>query len=155
MHFLGKNIRHLRKQNSKTQAELASHLDRGQTTIGNWENGISEPGVEELITLSNFFDISLDNLLKIDLSLTNWQSGPREERTTSPVSYEIPERAPLLAQEEKDNSLTYALSELRTFVQTEFRSVRNEMNELHARLEAREEVRTPLPADKEQKNGQR
>lgn len=68
MHFLGKNLRHLRKQSSKTQSEIASLIQKGQTTIGNWENGISEPSLNELLIISNYFDIPVDTLLKIDLA---------------------------------------------------------------------------------------
>ena len=85
MNFLGKNIRLLRKQTSKTQSELASLIGKGQTTIGNWENGISEPSLDELLLLSNYFDISLDILIKVDLSQTNWkvEKGEMPERGRS------------------------------------------------------------------------
>ena len=68
MHFLGKNLRHLRKQSSRTQSEIASLIQKGQTTIGNWENGISEPSLNELLIISNYFDIPVDTLLKVDLA---------------------------------------------------------------------------------------
>lgn len=67
MHHLGKNLKYLRKKMSKTQAELALIVGKGQTTIGNWENGESEPSLEELILLSNFSGFSIDNLLKREL----------------------------------------------------------------------------------------
>lgn len=70
MHFLGKNLRHLRKQSSRTQSEIASLIQKGQTTIGNWENGISEPSLNELLIISNYFDIPVDVLLKVDLGET-------------------------------------------------------------------------------------
>ena len=75
MNFLGKNIRHLRKQFMQTQSELADMMKKGQTTIGNWENGVSEPNVEELLLLSNYFATPIDLLVKVDLSLTNWEAG--------------------------------------------------------------------------------
>src|ERR1700749_792381 len=77
MHYLGKNMRYLRKQLSKTQSEIAALLKKGQTTIGNWENGISEPSLEELVILSNYFDITLDTLVKVDLSAAVEPSGGR------------------------------------------------------------------------------
>jgi transcriptional regulator with XRE-family HTH domain len=63
-----KNIKYLRKQSKKTQASIASHLHVTPQTIGNWETGISGPGLEELITLSKFFGVSTDDLLQVDLS---------------------------------------------------------------------------------------
>ena len=68
MHFLGKNLRLLRKRSAKTQSDIASLIKKGQTTVGNWENGISEPSIDELLLISNYFDISLDTLVKIDLA---------------------------------------------------------------------------------------
>jgi transcriptional regulator with XRE-family HTH domain len=87
MHFLGKNIRHLRKQFSQTQSELAEMMDKGQTTIGNWENGVSEPSVEELLILSNFFGTPIDLLIKVDLALTNWEVGKagKDDKKKDPV----------------------------------------------------------------------
>jgi len=56
MHYLGKNLRYLRKQMSKPSRRIASLIKKGQTTIGNWEeNGISEPNLDELLVISNFF----------------------------------------------------------------------------------------------------
>jgi transcriptional regulator with XRE-family HTH domain len=92
MNFLGKNIRYLRKQTSKTQSELASLIGKGQTTIGNWENGISEPNLDELLLLSNYFDTPLDILIKIDLAQTNWKvepgGKPEDGKTGKGVDYD-------------------------------------------------------------------
>jgi len=75
MIFLGNNIRFLRKQSSKTQSEVAAVLKKGQTTIGNWENGISEPSLEELVVLSNYFGVDLDELVKTDMEAANRYAG--------------------------------------------------------------------------------
>jgi transcriptional regulator with XRE-family HTH domain len=113
MHYLGKNMRYLRKQLSKTQSEIASLIKKGQTTIGNWENGISEPNLDELLIIRNFFDIPLDLLVKVDLSEANKQ--PYDH---SPD--------PLPTAKERDDKLTYVLQEIK--------SLREEMERLHARL---------------------
>lgn len=86
MIFLGNNIRFLRKQSSKTQSEVAAVLKKGQTTIGNWENGISEPNLEELVVLSNYFDISLDELVRTDLEASSRYTGRGAART--PIRYD-------------------------------------------------------------------
>lgn len=126
MNFLGKNIRYLRKQNSQSQTELASVIGKGQTTIGNWENGVSEPGVEELLTLSNYFDISVDILLKIDLSLTNWQSGPKREEGLPPVPPEQPEPDDPSSAPPDHKSLDHVLKEIR--------AIRAEIAQIQSRL---------------------
>lgn len=76
MNYFKENIKFLRKQKSITQGSIALQVDKGQTTIGNWENGISEPNINELILLSNFFGISLTDLVCTDLGNGNLFSEP-------------------------------------------------------------------------------
>ena len=122
MHYLGKNMRYLRKQMSKTQSEIASLIKKGQTTIGNWENGISEPNLDELLIISNFFDIPLDILIKIDLAEAN---APHRQGGNSPVPYDhSPDPSALV--KERDDKLSFVLQEIK--------SLREEMERLHARL---------------------
>jgi len=115
-------MRYLRKQLSKTQSEIASLIKKGQTTIGNWENGISEPNLDELLIISNFFDIPLDTLIRIDLAEANSQL-----RTGSgPVSYDHAAESTASEVRERDDKLSYVLQEIK--------SLREEMERLHARL---------------------
>ncbi len=111
MHFLGKNLRHLRKQSSKTQSEIASLIQKGQTTIGNWENGISEPSLNELLIISNYFDIPVDTLLKVDLADTQ---GPVSRGTNR--NYQPNDKEPLKV-EDPGNTLAYVLKEIRDMQQ--------------------------------------
>src|ERR1700743_3731066 len=110
MHYLGKNMRYLRKQLSKTQSEIASLIKKGQTTIGNWENGISEPNLDELLVISNFFDIPLDTLVKIDLAESNsiHRAGGR---SVSPYDH-TEESSPSVR--ETDDRLNYVLQEIKS-----------------------------------------
>jgi len=110
MHFLGKNLRHLRKQSSRTQSEIASLIQKGQTTIGNWENGISEPSLNELMIISNYFDIPLDTLLKVDLAETHAQTIQRQGGGARPYSHRDKE-SPVV--EEPANNLAFVLKEIK------------------------------------------
>jgi len=120
MHFLGKNLRHLRKQSSRTQSEIASLIQKGQTTIGNWENGISEPSLNELLIISNYFDISVDTLLKIDLAETQ---VPLARNGGIPRTYILNDKEPPKAEEP---AMAYVLKEIRDMQQ--------KIEELNARL---------------------
>lgn len=108
MHYLGKNIRYLRKQSSKTQSEIASLIGKGQTTIGNWENGISEPNLDELLILSNFFDIPLDTLIKIDLAEANNQ---HRQGGNPGLNYD---HSPKTSSESEGEKLSYVLQEIKS-----------------------------------------
>jgi transcriptional regulator with XRE-family HTH domain len=122
MHFLGKNIRYIRKQLSKTQSEIASLLKKGQTTIGNWENGISEPNLEELVVLSNYFDISLDTLIKTDLAAMSGQQGPWP-RETGTVKYDHTTENINLVREDQ---FTYVLQEIK--------NIREDIERINSRI---------------------
>lgn len=64
---LSNNLKYLRKKMGKTQDGLSSELGIGRTTIANYEAGISEPNVENLRTFSNYFGVSLDDLVSKNL----------------------------------------------------------------------------------------
>lgn len=54
----------LRKQKGLSQEELANILNVSRQTVSKWETGDSTPDMEKLITISDFFEISLDELVK-------------------------------------------------------------------------------------------
>ena len=56
-------LRELRNQSGMTQNELASKIGVTGQTILNWENGIYEPKIAQLIALSNLFGVSIDYLV--------------------------------------------------------------------------------------------
>lgn len=57
-------LQELRKQKNLTQEELSEILFVSRTAISKWESGQSVPESEKLIAISNYFDVSLDYLLK-------------------------------------------------------------------------------------------
>ena len=57
-------LRYLRKQKSMSQEDLANKLDISRQSVSKWESGISMPDLENVIKLSEMFDVSLDYLLK-------------------------------------------------------------------------------------------
>lgn len=61
--MFGKRLSGLRKSTQVTQQELASFMNVTQATISNWEKGKKNPNIQDLIDLSNFFNVSSDYLL--------------------------------------------------------------------------------------------
>lgn len=57
-------LKELMKQKQITNYRLAAILDVSQTTVANWLNEKNSPTLENLIDMSNFFDVSLDYLIK-------------------------------------------------------------------------------------------
>ena len=71
MNFFHINLRYACKKFKVTQDSLAVYMKKTQTTIGNWQNGKSQPSLEELLALSNYFAIELTTLIAIDIEKNN------------------------------------------------------------------------------------
>ena len=63
---IGKKLKDARIKAKFTQEEIAEELNVSRQTISNWENEKSYPDIISVIELSNFYSISLDDLLKGD-----------------------------------------------------------------------------------------
>lgn len=67
--FFSKNLKCLRKQVGKTQEEVASDLRIKRPTYSGYENNVAFPNIEALLALSEYFNISIDLLLKKELDI--------------------------------------------------------------------------------------
>ena len=57
------NLKKLRKEKGISQLKLAMDLNMTQNTISRYETGEREPGINELIKIADYFNISVDYLL--------------------------------------------------------------------------------------------
>ncbi len=58
-----KKLYELRKMKGMSQEELGSKLNVSRQTISKWELGESTPELEKLISISDYFEISMDELV--------------------------------------------------------------------------------------------
>ena len=70
MTLLRDNIRLLRKRKGWTQQDLADNTGLKRSLIGAYEEGRAEPSVEKLMGFSEVFNVSVDDLVGIDLGQT-------------------------------------------------------------------------------------
>ncbi|WP_429247450.1 helix-turn-helix domain-containing protein [Lactococcus lactis subsp. lactis] len=63
MSVFTEQLKTLRKINGITQKELAEKLKIKQNSYSDWENGKSEPNIEMLVRIADYFDVSLDYLM--------------------------------------------------------------------------------------------
>lgn len=63
----GPNIKLLRKRKGRTQDELSGFLNMKRSTLSGYENAVAQPSIDVLITMSEYFNISIDTLVKVDL----------------------------------------------------------------------------------------
>lgn len=66
--FFASNLSFLRKKKGLTQAEVATALGLKRNTFSNYETTHSEPDLNTLEKIASFFDISMDELISLDLS---------------------------------------------------------------------------------------
>ena len=67
-YFISSNLKFLRKINELSQEELADIVNYSFRTISKWETGESIPSYDNLQALSKTFNVSIDDLMKKDLS---------------------------------------------------------------------------------------
>ena len=59
-------LKELRKNLELTQAELARQLGIPTSTYTNWEIGRTEPSIQDIFNLIEFFEIEANDLFDID-----------------------------------------------------------------------------------------
>ena len=57
-------LKEIRRQKGISQVRLAIELNTNQNTISRYETGEREPGINELIKIADYFNISIDYLLE-------------------------------------------------------------------------------------------
>lgn len=57
------NLKQLRKERNLTQNDIAKILNISRQAYSKYEKGLSEPSLNSLVKLANYFDISTDTLL--------------------------------------------------------------------------------------------
>ena len=61
---LGNSLFHARKKRGFTQEDVADKLGVSRQTVSKWESGQSYPDFQRLVMLSDYFDMTLDELVK-------------------------------------------------------------------------------------------
>jgi transcriptional regulator with XRE-family HTH domain len=68
MKKISKNIAHLRHLKGISQEYLANDLNITRSRLSSWEEHRAEPPIDLIVRLSEYFTVSVDSLLKIDLT---------------------------------------------------------------------------------------
>jgi len=66
--FFSANIKLMRKRKGRTQDEIATALDLKRPTLSGYENGVAQPDILTLVAFSKYYKVSIDTLLKVDLT---------------------------------------------------------------------------------------
>lgn len=66
---LGSNLKFLRELNSLSKADVAKIIGVNRSDqVNQYETGFCEPNIRVLANISNFFNVTVDDLIKKDLS---------------------------------------------------------------------------------------
>ena len=68
MNYFSKNLKYLRKENNISRSELASKLKINQSTISRWEIDNMGATIDNAYDVSQFFNVSIADLIGKDLS---------------------------------------------------------------------------------------
>lgn len=60
---IGNKIKELRKELGLTQKQLAKLVNKSETGLASWEQGLSEPCVNDIRSLCKIFNVTADYLL--------------------------------------------------------------------------------------------
>jgi transcriptional regulator with XRE-family HTH domain len=71
MSSIGKNIKKIRGVKSLNQSDFADLFKLKRASIGAYEEGRAEPKLSTILEIANYFGISIDDLLKKDLSVND------------------------------------------------------------------------------------
>ena len=72
---IGNNLKLLRKRTKRSQEEVAQDLGLTRSTYSGYENGVAQPNLEVLVACSDYFKISIDDLVRKNLETfteTQW-----------------------------------------------------------------------------------
>ena len=67
---ISEKLKEARQKSGMTQEQVADKIMVSRVTVSHWENGKSLPDIVSLINLSDLYSISLDELVKGDLKMT-------------------------------------------------------------------------------------
>jgi transcriptional regulator with XRE-family HTH domain len=71
----------LRTEKNLSQRDMAKILNISQGTYNNWENGNTQPSIEQLIAIAKYFGVSVDYLIgnADDLGVINYSGIANED----------------------------------------------------------------------------
>lgn len=140
MQFFSKNLRYLRKKKREKQADISAHVNKKQNTIGNWENGISEPSIRELMFLSRYFAVNLEAFMSSDLEQidkTNGEDFYDQHKNKKLKNYPMIEGPGTLASEANEDKFQVVIRELRN-INEKLDSIKDSVKPKHNKKSSKE-----------------
>ena len=74
---LSDNLFQLRKLHNLTQEQVAAELGVSRQAVAKWETGETTPDLSNCLALAQFYDVSLDDLVRFDSTQTGLPFPPK------------------------------------------------------------------------------
>jgi len=62
-------LKECREESGLSQNDIAERLSVSRQAVSKWERGINEPDIETIVQLADIYNITIDQLLRADLSI--------------------------------------------------------------------------------------
>lgn len=108
---IGNNIAALRKAKGITQEALANELGVSAQAVSKWENNSSCPDVSLLTDIADYFNVTVDNLLRMnDEEIINGSAGnnerkPESKSAVNPDNFHKKVHIRIIQQNGKENNI--------------------------------------------------
>ncbi len=66
--YFSSNIKFLRRRKRLVQDDLANALNMKRSTLSGYENNVANPSIENLIAFSDYFNIAIDTLIRVNIA---------------------------------------------------------------------------------------
>lgn len=83
--LFGERLQQSRNNLNLTQQDIANEMHVSRQTISSWERGNSYPDINSLVSLSDYYQVSLDVLLKEDTGMKEYLEKKQVERSIKPT----------------------------------------------------------------------
>lgn len=77
----GMRLSQLRKFNEKTQEQVAQYVNVSTKTVQNWEHGSKMPGIDNLVSLAECFNMSVGEILEDEAYRIFWEKAHSRKRS--------------------------------------------------------------------------
>lgn len=108
MSFFGKNIKKIRTVKGLSQSAFAELFDLKRATLGAYEEQRSEPKIDTIIKIANYFSIKIDNLLTREITVNELLQF-KEDLTTLTADLEKEQftKIPLISENNLNDYITH------------------------------------------------
>ena len=130
MGIIGKNIRKIRTVKKLSQAAFAEIFNLARPSIGAYEEERSEPKLETVIQIANYFGISIDSLLTKELTINDlYNFNVHMETEIKPKDLE--EKAPVVSSSLLKNAMVPESKQLEYIVHINNRDFINQLPKVY------------------------